>query len=72
MNVQENVDQVVQDEHFDQNIFLSLKFSQLYDCLLLKDLTWERGILLDILEAQWFDFYRRLRDRGWMCFPKNQ
>ncbi|XP_060179545.1 uncharacterized protein LOC132609529 isoform X2 [Lycium barbarum] len=67
-NVQENVDEVVENEYFDQEIFKSPKCTRWFNKNLAKNITQERGIILDNLEARWPDFYRRLMTSGWMCF----
>lgn len=67
-NVPQNDDQVVEDEYYNREVFVSAKCHCLNDCLAAKNITHERGSLLENLQARVARFYRRLVASGWICF----
>ncbi|KAK6796178.1 hypothetical protein RDI58_003879 [Solanum bulbocastanum] len=63
--VEENI---VGDDYYDQERFVSAKCHQLNDRILAKNITKERDILLDNLQDHMPDLYGQLETSGWMCF----
>ena len=61
-------EQFGEEEYYNRELFVSIKCHQLNDRLASKNITKERSILLDNLQAKMPGFYKSLEANGWLCF----